>query len=430
MPGSGKSYNAVSQQIIPALKEGRTVVTNVPLHVEKLQEKYPHGSVVEFPLQKVMQNPDSIREYVTAGCVFVLDEVWRIWPAGDKANKIAEAYKSLLAEHRHMVGEVVNPQTGHKVKVSTQIVLVVQDAGNMAAFARKLAEQTFIHTKLGHVGSDQSFRVDIFHGPVTGTVVSPAGANFIRSTFGRYSEDVWQFYKSHTMSQAATEGASEKAVDRRGSALRRPIFILMPIMLAGGIFALWYVLHDVTHWGQKSEESVVKITGKKPGDPVVVPASQTTIGQMTHVPSSVMGILPAAPPKLLFKVVGHIKSEERKDQDFMILEDAEKKILKRSMQHCRTVDDGFVECEVAGTFYGEFGGSLASQAADKALAVSAPVSAPRNYPLAGPSASASPPAVGGPGITATAPGVASDAGPRPGEIREARLSGTAQEVRR
>jgi len=33
-PGGGKSYEAVAFQVIPALKSGRKVITNLPLQIE------------------------------------------------------------------------------------------------------------------------------------------------------------------------------------------------------------------------------------------------------------------------------------------------------------------------------------------------------------------------------------------------------------
>jgi zona occludens toxin len=40
VPGSGKSYEAVAFHIIPALEDGRKVVTNLPLNLEHFKKVY------------------------------------------------------------------------------------------------------------------------------------------------------------------------------------------------------------------------------------------------------------------------------------------------------------------------------------------------------------------------------------------------------
>lgn len=37
IPGSGKSYEAVAFHILPALKNGRKVITNLPLEIEQIR---------------------------------------------------------------------------------------------------------------------------------------------------------------------------------------------------------------------------------------------------------------------------------------------------------------------------------------------------------------------------------------------------------
>ncbi|MFB9215678.1 zonular occludens toxin domain-containing protein, partial [Vibrio sinaloensis] len=37
-PRSGKSYEAVVYHIIPAVKEGRKVITNIPLNIDKFKK--------------------------------------------------------------------------------------------------------------------------------------------------------------------------------------------------------------------------------------------------------------------------------------------------------------------------------------------------------------------------------------------------------
>ena len=237
LPGSGKSYSVIEHQILPAIKAGRTVVTNIPMRSEAWAELTDAkgqplpGKFVDFPVEQVAAEPDRIREYVTPGSVFVLDEVWRMFPAGLVAAKVPGAFKSLLAEHRHMRDDQGN---------TTQIVLVTQDLQQISAFARALVENTFVTTKLTMVGSSGSFRVDVFHGAVKGAV--PSISNRLRFILGRYSPEIFKLYKSHTLAvDQDASGANEKGMDRRANILLRPAFIIGAVLAP---LLIWYGLHQ------------------------------------------------------------------------------------------------------------------------------------------------------------------------------------------
>lgn len=228
LPGSGKSYNVVAHQIIPALKDGRVVVTNIKLHMELVHEMFPLADVRDFPIEKVLAEPDLVEELAPAGCVLIIDELWRLFPAGLKVNNVPESFKSLLAEHRHRVDVQGR---------SMQIVYVTQDLAQIGHFARQLVEQTFLHTKLGHLGASGSFRVRVFHGPVTGP--NPGKNSELRYFLGRYQPQIYRLYQSHTMSESATAGADESMVDKRGNIWRRPgIWIAAAICVIGAVWAV------------------------------------------------------------------------------------------------------------------------------------------------------------------------------------------------
>lgn len=229
LPGSGKSYNVVGNVVVPALREKRVVVTNIPLHMEALREMFPVADVRELDLAKVAAEPDLLEEYAPPGSVLIMDELWRLFPAGQKVNQVPEQFKSILAEHRHRVDEVGR---------SMQIVFVTQDLAQIGAFARQLVEQTFLHTKLGHLGASGSFRVRIFHGPVTGA--NPGKNSEIRMILGKYRPEIYRLYKSHTMSQASGDGADESVVDKRGNIWRRPgIWIAAVLCVAAAVWAVF-----------------------------------------------------------------------------------------------------------------------------------------------------------------------------------------------
>lgn len=224
LPGSGKTYGVVANQVLPALRDQRKVVTNLPLKAELLREVIPGCDIKLVSTDEIAQNPEGIDELFPAGSVAIIDECWRLWPAGLKVDRIPEAYKSFLAEHRHRVDEKGR---------STQIVLVSQDLAQLAAFARQLVEQTFVHRKLGALGMRGRYTVGVYEGNVTG--LTPPESRRIAQTIGRYNDSVWRFYTSHTMSKASSEGADESPIDDRGNVWRRPMIWIGLLGAIGGL---------------------------------------------------------------------------------------------------------------------------------------------------------------------------------------------------
>ena len=238
LPGSGKSYTVVEQQLLPALKAGRLVVTNLPVYRDLVcQDLGVNPSMLrEFPAEAVAAEPEKIFEAAPNGCVLILDEVWRLFPAGLRSNKVPEPFRTVFAEHRHRVCS-----SGQ----SMQIVLVTQDLAQIAAFARQLVETTFRTQKLTSIGQRGRFRTDIFQGAVSGPNPNPQSA--LRQIFGRYQQQVYRYYKSHTQSDAEGDGADESPVDKRANVLMRPLMIAAPFLIVGlvwfGVSRLWHA-HD------------------------------------------------------------------------------------------------------------------------------------------------------------------------------------------
>ena len=233
LPGSGKSYSVVENQILPALKQGRRVVTNIPLHVHKIRALpgLEDAQIVEFPLDAVKAEPHRMNEFVTPGSLFVLDEAMRLWPAGEKVNKVPDEFKFLLSEHRHQVDAKGN---------ATQIVIVIQDLGNLGAWACRFIDSTFAHQKLSSVGAKGSFRVDIFQGPVKGPKYPISQRQ--RMTLGRYKPDIWNLYKSHMFSESDIAGANEKSMDNRATLFKRwGVMLGIPL----GVICVIVGLHEL-----------------------------------------------------------------------------------------------------------------------------------------------------------------------------------------
>jgi zona occludens toxin len=281
--------------------------------MDVVRQMVPDAQLEELPLQRIEQDPPSLLEYAKPGCVLIIDECWRLWPAGQKADKVPTPFKQLLAEHRHMVDEAGN---------AMQIVLVTQDLAQIAAFARQLVEQTFHHTKLTHVGASGSYRVDVYQGPRTGANL-PRDQR-IREIFGRYDRSVFKVYQSHTMSQAAGSGANEKSMDGRGNIWRRPMFWVTAgaclVFLVWGIPKAVQLLHNPT--GRELRPASVA-TGPQPSAVGAFHAS---------APAAV-----ASRPALTWRVSG-VAAFEEEGQGFAILERSDGATVRVDLRSCQVME--------------------------------------------------------------------------------------------
>lgn len=229
-PGSGKSYGVVEHVILPALKSGRRIWTNIPLELELLEQEF-EGKITLFNIIDIQRNPAWFQDVFEAGATIVIDEAWDLWPAGLKATNALQGHKEFIAKHRHMVGTD---------NFSTEIVLVTQKLGDIAMFARNKVDFTYWATKLEAVGASKSYRIDVYQGVATGD--NPPKRNRLRQILGKYQESVWKYYKSQTMSTGSQHG-SEKMSDSRVNIFNSKFLkVGVPVLVGVLLFIIWYGL--------------------------------------------------------------------------------------------------------------------------------------------------------------------------------------------
>ncbi|NLY16323.1 MAG: hypothetical protein GXZ05_08065 [Gammaproteobacteria bacterium] len=204
LPGHGKSYGVTEHVIIPSLKQGRKIVTNIPLNEELLLADFGEhgGEIVQLPLD--WHEMDNLGDIAPPGAVLVLDEVWRRWPAGEYSKQANFHDQQLLAEHRHRVDD-----QGRAMRV----VLVTQDLAQISAWVRLLVESTYRISKK----SKKFYVVSIYMGAVTGA--RPPKTALLRQASGTFKKQVYQYYSSATQSNTGEVG-DESTADTRASILK------------------------------------------------------------------------------------------------------------------------------------------------------------------------------------------------------------------
>jgi hypothetical protein len=298
---------------------------------------YP-GEVIEFKIDQWIAHPESWHDVVKPGRIIIIDECWKLWPQGITAEKVPPEHKALLAEHRHMVDEQNN---------STQIILVVQDLANIAAFARRLVENTFVSHKLGYLGMSKAYRVDIYYGGVTGC--TPNVNKRLRFLTGTYKKEVYSLYKSQTMSEAKGGHGDETKVDGRANMLKRPIVIIgaiaVPCMFAFGIWRFHSAWEDMKPGGK----GLIAMGSKAQG------SDAQRSGASDLAPPVVAGakrLMSLSVPRLLFVASGLTPM-----QVVAVLEDGDRVV---HVDGARCLDDRVFNrhhwrCEYRGNWYDESG---------------------------------------------------------------------------
>jgi zona occludens toxin len=297
-PGSGKSYSVVEYVVIPALSKGRHVVTNIPLESELLTQVFG-GRITQLPLDAL--DDETLPDLFPPGAVCIIDECWNRWPSGQKVSAAKKQDLHWLKEHRHRVDTEGN---------AMQVVLITQDAADIASWVRKLIAHTFVMQKLEELGSSKRFSIKVYKGCPTGERI-PKNL-LIRDAFGVYKPDIYQYYSSATQSETTSVG-DEKAMDTRfnlwksGSMITIVLFVLLAIPTG------LYLLNDYFSMADKAsaKQGTPRPAGQRLQAPELAPLPANALLQATAAPTiSPVSSDPVASP--MWRVVGYIK---RKDSD-------------------------------------------------------------------------------------------------------------------
>lgn len=210
-PGSGKSYEAVANHILRALREGRYVVTNLPLNIgaiRKLGEFYTYETnegkqtvniadlvVLVKPNKRNNNIPFSVVEDFTdyqhlindkgKGVYYVIDECHKAFGNANSLSRdnatIARvtAISEWFAEHRH-VGADVMIITQHIQKVFKPIADNVQSL--------------YMVSKLSNYGLSNKYRLKLYDG------IGADAAMVGEPRYRVYNPAIYPLYDSHTTS--------------------------------------------------------------------------------------------------------------------------------------------------------------------------------------------------------------------------------------
>ena len=200
-PGGGKSYEAVAYHVLPALSQGRKVITNLPLQLDEIYALEPaYAGLIELrhetraPLRKdgkyqnraafshVEDYGDEWRHPETgAGPLYVIDECHIPLPSQGTPIEVEHWYSL----HRHE---------------SADVLLITQSYGKINRAVRDLVQVVYRVRKATALGKSTSYIRKVQDG-LKGAVVNEA----IRT----YKPAYFKLYKSHTRGGGAELAAGD-----------------------------------------------------------------------------------------------------------------------------------------------------------------------------------------------------------------------------
>ena len=284
MPGAGKSYSAMHLCIIPAIKKGRPVFTNIPLEESLIRQdfKLPNDFYLRS-IDSASVNADTWAS-IPGGALIVVDECWRYWPVQQKPGQQSESF---FAEHRHRLGNV------GESALSQDIVLLTQDTADIARFIKGRVEETFIVVKLAALGDKTRFKLSRYQGAVSSQ--RPSKALFVASSFGKYTADVWRYYVSHTKKDPGLNPVDMSTVEV-GTTAKKSIFSSFRFRAYLGLIVLILVMFPWL-FSRMDENSLLRRGfGSAPGPVPVSAPAPARVPVSAPAPGPAPGPVPVSAP--------------------------------------------------------------------------------------------------------------------------------------
>ncbi|MDO6499243.1 zonular occludens toxin domain-containing protein [Photobacterium sanguinicancri] len=274
-PRSGKSFESVAYHIIPALKDGRKVVTNIPLnldhfslvfgeHVRELVEVVPFDFDDSTPF---LSDPEDYKKYKEwrnekgQSVLFVLDECHLLFPLsgrGKSQTDLAERQIRFFSGHAHW---------------GFDFIFLTQSDRKINRLIREDIE-ICIEVRKNRAVSENSYRRYVYY------YGEGKKGGLIEQESREYESKYFKFYKSHTKSDGSVDEASVKDLKKwhQHWGLRIPI-----VLLVVGIFFAVRNMYQV--FGDKPEDiahasdvSQVERSVKPVRSPVVRPVNSNFKG--------------------------------------------------------------------------------------------------------------------------------------------------------
>ena len=364
LPGSGKSFEVVSEVVAKQVAAGRRIVTNIDglnpeevadYAVDKLgADPSALGSVL------VVKDPDvesatflpgedpTVSTTVRRGDIVVIDEAWRFWGTGEK---LLPEHLNFFRMHRHYADAV----TGN----TCDLVLMTQDISDLHRSLKRVVEFSARCKKHKWAGLNKRYVVNTWEGPKQ--TVTPA-AVFQK----HYDPAVFPLYKSYS-GGAGREGQLDKrqvTVNGKFKAMMALAFIGLPISMG---FVFWKVLHlggSARHLAPLAAASAPSDEAFDPSVPTAVTRARMEGRRVSMIGEGRAISSPAGPlPSKTWRLAGFVSVGDRR---YVLLADGSGRLKDEAALGFRWIDgrpqEGVVDREVVAAFTGTIPGVASAPA--------------------------------------------------------------------
>jgi len=276
LPGAGKSYEACVFHILPALKAGRQVVTNIRginwekfaqlldepveyvrmllIYVEPAEQDGAAGDIERVKNEFADKTPDN--------AMIVWDEIQDYFPSGN--YKLPLNQQKFWTEHRHR---------------GLEIVIMGQDRDDVHKIIRSRIEDIIYFLKLQAVGRPNQYKWEQWQKQAKGKFVK------IGSGVRSYDSNYFGLYSSH---RRETVKGSVYQTERTNVLKNSKLLSLgVPFVFVGAIYAVYHLYGFFTGTGGA-------VASTQPSSAVTVQRVEPSSGLTNPEPPSMQASAPAA----------------------------------------------------------------------------------------------------------------------------------------
>lgn len=256
-PGAGKSYEVVKNVILPAIAEGRRIVTNIDgIDQQKVLEYVEDhlgpcaGEIVVCKESDITSDcfyPASQEDsfsFVRPGDLVIIDEAQNFYRTG---QKLSDYECKFFREHRHFCDAEGR---------GCDIVLISQRFVDIQPFVRGVVELCFVMRRLKVFSLPNYYTVTVYEGDLRHKISGP--------TTHKYQKEIFELYKSF-----AVTGGMQARVDKRQTIIT-PKNIFLAIIF---FISLYFIINKGLSFFDPSRSSLIK--NKKTSSPVPPPVSSS-----------------------------------------------------------------------------------------------------------------------------------------------------------
>lgn len=228
LPGSGKSYAAIQDHLLPCVKSGRKVYTNIKgINHERIAKLCGIELAAALDLVRIIpwEETKNAAKLVENDSFVILDELQDFWPASNKPLKFEDS--EFVTQHR---------QRG------LELLILTQDSKSIHSIWRQRIERKLEFVNRDAIGKPKEYIVRSFNAAGKDSRGNQT-YQLISSDNGTYKPEIYACYTSHAPNVTNTE----KTKDKRFNVFKSSAFVIwIPaafIVAFIGIGYLWSFFH-------------------------------------------------------------------------------------------------------------------------------------------------------------------------------------------